>query len=379
MRFISFAQNFEDVMLWRALRCVERGFYIDVGAWLPDQDSVTKAFYDRGWNGINVEPSAGVYAQLAAARSRDVNLQLAVSDREGHPELYVIRSATGAGSSGLSTLDETVVAAHIANGYVVSERLPVVSRSLASICQDHVGADTEIHFLKIDVEGAEAAAIRGADWRRYRPWIVVVEATGPNTQNETHMSWEPLLLDAGYALVYCDGLNRFYVAKERAELNAAFSYPPNVFDNFIRFSEDHANARADAAATQVAALRADNDALETKAAALQTTAEGLRKSLTTMQESLSWRITLPLRSIAAAVLRFGQSLRGLAGRWAQSFGGVRNFIAPYAGSALRPRPRMAKVSPKDGAEACADESDLTPRARWIHRALVRAIARRQPG
>jgi hypothetical protein len=32
MSFISYAQNHEDVMLYRALREVKEGFYIDVGA-----------------------------------------------------------------------------------------------------------------------------------------------------------------------------------------------------------------------------------------------------------------------------------------------------------------------------------------------------------
>jgi len=57
MTFISYAQNYEDVMLWRALKHVERGFYIDVGACSPDQHSVTRAFYEKGWHGINVEPN----------------------------------------------------------------------------------------------------------------------------------------------------------------------------------------------------------------------------------------------------------------------------------------------------------------------------------
>jgi hypothetical protein len=47
MSFISYAQNLEDVMLYRALKHVECGFYIDVGAQHPVIDSVTKAFYDR--------------------------------------------------------------------------------------------------------------------------------------------------------------------------------------------------------------------------------------------------------------------------------------------------------------------------------------------
>ncbi len=40
MTFISYAQNFEDVILRRALQGVDKGFYMDVEAWLPDQDSV---------------------------------------------------------------------------------------------------------------------------------------------------------------------------------------------------------------------------------------------------------------------------------------------------------------------------------------------------
>jgi hypothetical protein len=64
MRFISYAQNFEDVMLWRALKGLKKGFYIDVGAHDPEVDSVTKAFYDRGWCGINIEPAEVPFRRL---------------------------------------------------------------------------------------------------------------------------------------------------------------------------------------------------------------------------------------------------------------------------------------------------------------------------
>ena len=56
MSFISYAQNFEDVMLRRVFAELDTGFYIDVGANDPSADSVTKAFYDAGWHGINIEP-----------------------------------------------------------------------------------------------------------------------------------------------------------------------------------------------------------------------------------------------------------------------------------------------------------------------------------
>jgi hypothetical protein len=67
--FVTYAQNFEDLMIWRAVHDVAAGFYIDVGAADPDEDSVTRAFYDRGWRGVNVEPSPDHFAALSAATS----------------------------------------------------------------------------------------------------------------------------------------------------------------------------------------------------------------------------------------------------------------------------------------------------------------------
>jgi len=80
MPFISYAQNLEDVMHYRALRDVKRGFYVDVGANSPDQHSVTRTLYERGWRGINIEPATGFHEQLVAARPDDINLAVAVGD-----------------------------------------------------------------------------------------------------------------------------------------------------------------------------------------------------------------------------------------------------------------------------------------------------------
>ena len=59
MTIVSHAQNFEDVILNRALEDVESGFYIDIGANDPDIDSVTRYFYEKGWSGIKIEPFKG--------------------------------------------------------------------------------------------------------------------------------------------------------------------------------------------------------------------------------------------------------------------------------------------------------------------------------
>jgi hypothetical protein len=86
--FISYAQNFGDVLLWRALKHVENGFYIDVGASDPKEDSVIKAFYDFGWSGINIEPVVRFYKKLQNHRPRDLNLNCAVSSKAGEVTIY---------------------------------------------------------------------------------------------------------------------------------------------------------------------------------------------------------------------------------------------------------------------------------------------------
>jgi FkbM family methyltransferase len=227
--FVSHAQNFEDVLLWRALKDVTDGFYIDVGAWEPDHDSVTRAFSERGWRGVNIEPVAIYHAMLEAGRPLDVNLQVAVGAVPGETVFFHIED------TGLSTTDASLAETHAAKGFTVT-RTDVAVMTLAEICRLHAPGD--IHFLKIDCEGAERDVLAGADFVGYRPWIVLAEATVPNSQEQNHQPWEGLLLAADYRFVWFDGLNRFYVAAEHFErLAPVLAVPPNVFDEFVRARE----------------------------------------------------------------------------------------------------------------------------------------------
>lgn len=228
--FVSYAQNYEDVMLWRAFRSIKDGFYIDLGAGDPERDSVTAAFYSHGWHGINVEPNPDIFRKLAENRKRDVNLHVAVGDGIGEAELFIIE-----GDDRLSTTKHDIAGLHGQAGHGTrSTRIAI--RPLRDLCAEHVKGP--IHFLKIDVEGAEAEVIRGADFKHWRPWVILVEAIDPVTLMPSHAEWEGMLVQAGYHFVYFDGLNRFYVANEQSEqLDAHFTTPPNVRDAFIRSSE----------------------------------------------------------------------------------------------------------------------------------------------
>ena len=138
----------------------------------------------------------------------------------------------------------------------------------------------DIHFLKVDVEGAELQVLSGINLKQRRPWIILVEATKPNSQEQDFDTWEHLIIERGYVYRYFDGLNRFYVAQERTELMAAFDTPPNVYDDFLTYNE-----------------WSSQTALKAKEAELQN-----------IYNSRSFRITAPMRVV------FG-FIRNLRDRW----------------------------------------------------------------
>ena len=169
---VSYAQNREDILLWRALHDLPNGFYIDVGAEDPTLDSVTLAFYERGWHGINVEPVQVHYDKLLDQRPRDLTFQVAIGDRLGWNILYEFPG------TGLSTLVQKVASRHQSKGLpCVERRVPIVT--LNSLWENFV--EGEVHFLKIDVEGYEPQVLSGMTLTRFRPWIILIEATEPRS------------------------------------------------------------------------------------------------------------------------------------------------------------------------------------------------------
>jgi len=254
MSLISYARNFEDVLLWRALRHVEAGFYVDVGAGDPQRDSVTLAFYQRGWRGLNVEPAADALRRLRQARPADINVGAAAAAAAGSSLLYR-RADTQA-----STLDPALAQAWRAAGHDVL-RSDTELQTLDALCAAH--AAPVIHFMHLNVNGAEAAALAGLDLERWRPWLLLVRV---GAATPAMPAWQVGVLAHAYTLALDDGHCRYYVAQEQATLLEALRRPLSPTDDFT-LCEDHpyahpltewrartATAEAEAAESRVWAL-----------------------------------------------------------------------------------------------------------------------------
>ena len=87
---LSYTQNLEDYHLSLAFAGQTTGKYIDIGAGHPIADNVSFWFYERGWQGIVVEPQSELAALYERLRPRDITVRGLVGRECGEIDFHVV-------------------------------------------------------------------------------------------------------------------------------------------------------------------------------------------------------------------------------------------------------------------------------------------------
>ena len=216
-------EYYEDYVLASVLDGVASGTYIDVGANHPIENNVTDLFYERGWHGITIEPNPVFVPLYAKLRPRDIHLNLGIASAGGTLTFYTVKDPPGGDGTyeqaELSSFDPAVAERWKKAGLGVSEsKVPVTT--LNQVLQQR--PLPEITILSVDVEGFEKQVLESIDLRRHRPLVLIVEACLPGTETPSYAAWEDILLQAEYAPAMSDGLNRYYVPRDRKDLLEKF-------------------------------------------------------------------------------------------------------------------------------------------------------------
>jgi len=126
---LSYTQNLEDWHLWLAFGGQRTGTYIDIGAGHPIADNVSFFFYERGWQGIVVEPQQKLIDLYARLRPRDTAVCGLIGTQSGMTDFHVFDAFHG-----LSTTSEKYAdaAKSLGAGY---QTVQVPTISLAELCK----------------------------------------------------------------------------------------------------------------------------------------------------------------------------------------------------------------------------------------------------
>jgi FkbM family methyltransferase len=148
-----------------------KGFYVDVGAHHPVRYSNTYFFYNKGWKGINIEPTPTAIRPFKILRSRDINLNIGVATNPGNLTFYCFNEPA------LNTFSEDVALAVDGkdNKYKIIKRVKVEVLPLRDILNTHLPEGVKIDFLTVDVEGLDFDVLKSNDWDKFSPEYLLVE------------------------------------------------------------------------------------------------------------------------------------------------------------------------------------------------------------
>lgn len=194
----SYSQKGEDIVIDRLLGSKKKGFYVDIGANDPIRFNNTNRFYERGWQGINIEPDTAFFEKLTSTRPKDINLNIGIGSSNKKLNLFKFFPDT------LSTFSQNSAKKYIQQGFKLIGKVKIKVVKLSTVLNKYC-KNTPIDFLSIDTEGYDLTVLKSNDWKRFRPKLICVEAQLKNTEVPKYLS------KVGYREVFNNGLNRIFI------------------------------------------------------------------------------------------------------------------------------------------------------------------------
>lgn len=172
------------------------GYFVEVGAHHPTEGSQTWHLEQSGWTGVLVEPQPELAAFLVASRKARVFANACSSPANAGQSLPLHVD----GPRSVLDRDRDRMSPGARAAYVIV----VPARTLDSILEE-AEAPAPIDMLSIDVEGHETEVLRGFDFSRWQPLLILVEDHVNNLQVHRYLKRN------GYRLIRRLGQNGWYV------------------------------------------------------------------------------------------------------------------------------------------------------------------------
>jgi FkbM family methyltransferase len=192
-----YSQGNEETYILDAVKHIEGGRFLDIGAWSPTHFSNTRRLWEMGWGGVMIEPSPVPMHGLVQAYGNDPKItlvQAAVGVDHQLIKLYVTQDA-------LSTTSEAAFVRWSGEGgYYGSLEVPQIT-----VADIFLRFDGGFEFISIDTEGSSVEVLKAVFALGVRPTCICFE------HDKRFVESFAMLESAGYRLVMENDNNRIIV------------------------------------------------------------------------------------------------------------------------------------------------------------------------
>lgn len=159
---------------------ISNSTFVDVGAGMPEFYSNSLMFRNLGCKVISIEPIPS-FCEMFRQRNWDVLKYAVVIDDSETSVLFtemkhshIFQGLSGSAIKGVN-MDSTNSPEKVFSEYEVK------CMSLNSLLQKYYPELNQIDILDIDTEGGEIEILRGFDFEKYKPKVLIIENLNPHT------------------------------------------------------------------------------------------------------------------------------------------------------------------------------------------------------
>ena len=179
----------EDIFIQKYFKKLDKGFYIDVGAYHPYFWSNTHLLFKKNWEGINIDINPLSVELFNYVRPNDYNINAAVSNSNSKYINYYTKNIINT----MSTTSKFAAKTSYLKGYDVRK---TKCHKLNNIISRSKFKNKKINFLNIDTEKTELDVLKSLNFKKYKPELICVEIhhKGSSPKNKRQLKSHPVYL-----------------------------------------------------------------------------------------------------------------------------------------------------------------------------------------